>query len=48
MAGDPPDVLLEPKLGHIRLVEFHRATEAIEVGYRCAEAAADSILKQLR
>jgi NTE family protein len=48
MAGDPPDVLLEPKLGHIRLVEFHRAAEAIEIGYRSAEAVGESILKQLR
>ncbi|RUO25801.1 patatin [Aliidiomarina minuta] len=33
MAGDPPDVLLQPKLGHIGLLEFERGEEAIEVGY---------------
>lgn len=48
MAGDPPDVMLAPKLGHIRLLEFHRAAEAIDEGYRCASAAAASIEEQLR
>jgi NTE family protein len=33
MAGDPADVLLQPKLGHIGLLEFERGKEAIEVGY---------------
>lgn len=32
MAGDPPDVLLSPRLAHIGLMEFHRAKEAIEAG----------------
>ena len=43
MAGDPPDVLLMPRLGHIRLMEFHRAREAIAVGYRCAERAREQL-----
>src|SRR5690606_19621497 len=33
LAGDPPDLSLQPKLGHIGLSEFHRADEAIRVGY---------------
>ena len=33
MAGDPPDVLLQPKLGHIGILEFERGQEAIQVGY---------------
>jgi NTE family protein len=33
MAGDPPDMSLLPKLGHIGLTEFHRADEAIRLGY---------------
>ena len=37
MAGDPPDVLLTPKLAHIGLLEFHRAEEAIEQGRKCVE-----------
>ena len=30
LAGDPPDMSLQPRLGHIGLSEFHRAGEAIE------------------
>jgi len=33
LAGDPPDITITPKLGRIGLFEFHRAAEAIEVGY---------------
>jgi NTE family protein len=35
MAGDPPDVLLAPKLSHIGLLEFYRAAEAIQEGRGC-------------
>ena len=35
MAGDPPDVLLSPKLSHIGLLEFYRAQEAITEGKKC-------------
>ena len=38
LAGDPPDMSLQPKLGHIGLSEFHRAEEAIELGYEAARA----------
>jgi len=31
---DPPDLLIQPKLGHLRFMEFHRAEEAIAEGYR--------------
>ncbi|WP_425373772.1 patatin family protein [Phyllobacterium salinisoli] len=34
MAGDPPDISLLPTVGHIGLTEFHRADEAIAMGYR--------------
>ncbi len=37
MAGDPPDILIAPKLSDIGLMEFHRAREAIEEGRRCVE-----------
>lgn len=33
LAGDPPDLSLQPKLSHIGLSEFHRADEAIRMGY---------------
>jgi len=32
MAGDPPDIILAPKLAHIGLMEFDRAEEAIDAG----------------
>lgn len=32
MAGDPPDVVLNPRLSHIALLEFDRGAEAIEEG----------------
>ena len=38
LAGDPPDMSLQPKLGHIGLSEFHRADEAIRVGYETTKA----------
>lgn len=37
MAGDPPDILLSPKLSHIGLLEFYRASEAIEEGRHCVQ-----------
>lgn len=40
MAGDPPDVLISPRLAHISLMEFYRAEEVIQSGY-------DLTLKQL-
>lgn len=33
MAGEPPDVLLSPRLGKLGLLEFDRAEEAIAEGY---------------
>ncbi len=31
---DPPDLLIQPNLGHIKLMEFNRAQEAITGGYK--------------
>ncbi len=33
LAGDPPDITINPKLGRVGLFEFHRAAEAIDAGY---------------
>jgi NTE family protein len=38
LAGDPPDLSLQPKLSHIGLSEFHRADEAIRAGYESTRA----------
>lgn len=32
MAGEPADVLLSPRLGHLALTDYHRGTEAIAEG----------------
>jgi len=37
LAGDPPDILLSPKLSHIGLLESFRAREAIEEGRMCVK-----------
>ncbi|MFK5914773.1 MAG: patatin-like phospholipase RssA [Woeseiaceae bacterium] len=37
MAGDPPDILISPKLSHIGLLEFYRASEAISEGKKCVQ-----------
>ncbi len=39
IAGDPPDVHISPRLGHIGLLEFDRAAEAIEEGEAAVERA---------
>lgn len=38
MAGDPPDVIVSPRLAHLGLFDFHRAKEAIDEGKRAVEA----------
>ena len=43
LAGDPPDLSLQPKLGHIGLTEFHRADEAIRIGYETTMAQIDDL-----
>lgn len=35
---DRPDILIRPRLGHIGFMEFNKAGEAIEEGYREARA----------
>jgi len=37
LESDPPDLLVQPELGHVRFLEFHRAREAIEAGYVAAK-----------
>jgi NTE family protein len=39
LAGDAPDVLIEPRLGHMGLMEFDCASEAMEEGEAAVEAA---------
>lgn len=39
LAEDAPDVLIEPRLGHMGLMEFDRAVEAVEEGEAAVESA---------
>lgn len=33
LAADPPDVTIMPRVGHVGLLDFHRAAELVEAGY---------------
>jgi NTE family protein len=43
LAGDPPDVLISPRLGGIGWFDFHRAADAIDIGTEATEKAIDSV-----
>jgi NTE family protein len=43
LAGDPPDMLITPRVGKIGWFDFHRADDLIAHGARAAERAIDSI-----
>jgi len=47
LAGDPPDVLVNPRLGSIGLFEFHRAQEAIALGAEATEKALEPLAEAL-
>jgi NTE family protein len=42
MAGDPPNLMISPPLGHLQLMDFHRAAETIEIGYESAMRALEA------
>jgi NTE family protein len=44
MAGEPPDLIVAPRLANIGLLDFHRAKESIEAGKRAVECVAHSFL----
>jgi NTE family protein len=43
LAGDPPDLLISPRVGHFGWFDFHRSEDLIAHGTRAAERALDSI-----
>ena len=45
MAGEPPDLIVAPRLAHLRLLDFHRAKEAIEEGRRAVSASRTTLLE---
>ncbi len=48
MAGDPPDIMLSPRLSHIELLEFHRGKEAIREGENCVKRMLPEIEYRLK
>jgi NTE family protein len=47
LAGDPPDVHITPRIGHVGWLDFHHAAESIEVGRTATEKAIDSIYESI-
>jgi NTE family protein len=47
MAGDPPDVLIAPKVGHLSLLDFDKAEELIRLGEEAAEEAIPQIMETI-
>jgi len=43
LAGDPPDLLITPRVGQIGWFDFHRAADLIAFGARAAERALNAI-----
>ena len=43
LAGDPPDVLISPRLGSIGWFDFHRGNDAIAIGVDATEKAIEQI-----
>jgi NTE family protein len=39
MAGEPPELVIAPRLAHVGLLEFHRGREAIEEGRHAVEVS---------
>lgn len=48
LAGEPPDVLIEPQLRDFGIMEFYRAEELIDEGRKSVQRIAEQIKYQLR
>jgi len=48
LESDPPDLLIQPKLGDIGFLEFHRAREAIAEGYEETLARISPLMEEQR
>lgn len=48
MAGDPPDLLVQPKLGEIGLLEFETGEKAIKIGYETTMRLQHILLEELQ
>jgi NTE family protein len=43
MAGEPPDLIVAPRLAHFRMLDFQRAGEAIQEGHRAVQRVAHNL-----
>ncbi|HWW47547.1 MAG TPA: patatin-like phospholipase family protein [Xanthobacteraceae bacterium] len=48
LAGDPPDVLISPRVGRTGWFDFHKAAETIAHGTRAAERAIESVQEAIQ
>jgi NTE family protein len=47
LAGEPPQMLLNARLGNVSVLDFHRADEVIDEGHRMVRAQADHLMQAL-
>jgi NTE family protein len=47
LAGDPPDIHITPRIGHVGWLDFHHAAETIAVGQAATEKALDTIAESI-
>jgi NTE family protein len=47
LAGEPADIMLTPRLGHMGLLDFHRGQDAIQEGYDAVQRLLPEIKAQL-
>ncbi|MCB1393986.1 MULTISPECIES: patatin-like phospholipase family protein [unclassified Nitrobacter] len=47
LAGDPPDLLISPRVGQIGWFDFHRANDLIANGTRAADRAIEAIVEAI-
>jgi NTE family protein len=47
LAGDPPDVLISPRLGNVGWFDFHRGNEAIAIGEEATERSLGAVTEAI-
>jgi NTE family protein len=47
LAGDPPDVLISPRLGNVGWFDFHRGADAIAIGAEAAERSLEAVTEAI-
>ncbi len=48
MAGEPPDIVLSPRLAHLGLMDFDKAAAAFKEGRACVERSHDALADYLK